>query len=43
MAVFSDGQSAITGTPDLLPDEVLVDIGLPDISGIEIVRKLKPL
>lgn len=43
VAVFSNGQSALEGIPDLLPDVVLMDIGLPDISGIECVRRLKPL
>lgn len=43
IAVFSDGSSAIQKIPDLLPDVVLMDIGLPDINGIECVRQLKPI
>lgn len=43
IAVFSNGAAAIEKLPDLLPDVVLMDIGLPDINGIECVRQLKPL
>lgn len=43
VGIFANGQTAINGIPELLPDVVLMDIGLPDISGIECVRQLKPL
>lgn len=41
--VFYDGKTAITNIPLLKPDIVMVDIGLPDISGIECIGYLKPL
>lgn len=39
---FTDGKSAVKKIPLLKPDIVLVDIGLPDISGIECIKALKP-
>jgi DNA-binding NarL/FixJ family response regulator len=35
-----DGQSAIEAAAVLGPDVVLVDIGLPDIDGFEVARRL---
>ncbi|MFD2569391.1 response regulator [Spirosoma soli] len=43
IGVVSTGTDALKKIPELLPDVVLMDIGLPDISGIDCVRKLKPL
>jgi DNA-binding NarL/FixJ family response regulator len=39
---FPDGESALTGLPALQPDIVLMDINLGGMSGIEVVRLLKP-
>lgn len=39
--VFGNGESALKKIPELLPDIVLVDIGLPGISGIELIQKIK--
>ena len=41
IGVFEDGKSSIEGNLELKPDIALMDIGLPDISGIECVRTLK--
>ena len=41
--VCSSAEEALVAVPDLLPDVVLMDIGLPGMDGIECVRKLKPL
>ena len=41
VAQFADGESAIRDIPDLAPDMVLIDRGLPDMSGIEVIRQLK--
>jgi len=38
---FEDGKSSIEGNAALRPDIALMDIGLPDVSGIECVRTLK--
>jgi DNA-binding NarL/FixJ family response regulator len=38
---YEDGKSSIEGNSLLNPDIALMDIGLPDISGIECVRTLK--
>jgi two-component system, NarL family, response regulator LiaR len=35
------GTKALQQIPEILPDIVLMDIGLPDINGIECVKKLK--
>ena len=43
VGVVTNGTEALLKIPELLPDVVLMDIGLPDISGIDCVRKLKPL
>ncbi len=41
VAEYADGKSALRGIPDLAPDMVLIDLGLPDMSGIEVIRQLK--
>ena len=38
-----DGESALVEIPRLKPDVVLMDIGLPGMSGIECVTRLKPV
>src|SRR5436190_16867772 len=40
---WGDAESALEGLPTKKPDVVLMDINLPGISGVEAVRKLKPL
>ena len=39
---YEDVGSALAALPALTPDVVLVDVNLPDLSGIECVRQLKP-
>ena len=41
VAEFSEGKPAIDAMSQLVPDMVLVDLGLPDISGIDLIRQLK--
>lgn len=41
--VFGDGTSAVKNIPQLNPDIVMMDIGLPDFTGIECIKKLKNL
>ncbi len=42
--VYASGEEALEAIPaNPLPDLVLVDIGLPGISGIEVTRKLKEM
>lgn len=36
-----DGKSAVEMTLDLRPDLILMDIGLPDIDGIEVTRRIQ--
>jgi DNA-binding NarL/FixJ family response regulator len=43
LASYSDSASALAGLPLDPPDVVLMDINLPNLSGIECVRRLKPL
>lgn len=37
----ADGQQAIQRTDELLPDLIVMDLGLPDMSGIEVSRMIK--
>lgn len=39
---YGDVASALAALPEQTPDVALVDINLPDLSGIECVRQLKP-
>ena len=38
---FADGEEALDKIPAISPDVVLMDINLPGINGIEVVRQLK--
>lgn len=38
---FGDGESAVAGLSGVSPDVVLVDINLPGISGIDVIRECK--
>jgi DNA-binding NarL/FixJ family response regulator len=42
VGVFPDGRSAIAKLPALQPDVIIMDINLPDISGVECVARLAP-
>lgn len=41
ICTYPDGETAVAKIPQLKPDVVLMDIGLPGMSGIECVRQLK--
>ena len=41
VAAFSNGEDALAGLPNVLPDVVLMDINLPGINGIECILKIK--
>lgn len=41
--VCSTGEEALQKIPELLPDVVLMDIGLPGINGIDCVKRLKSI
>ena len=43
VVVAHDGASAIARTAEFRPDVVLLDIGLPDISGYEVARRIRKL
>jgi len=40
---YRKGEEALSQIPKSIPDVILMDINLPKMSGIECVRKLKPL
>lgn len=42
VSVFQDAEQAITGLIEEPPQVLLVDIGLPGISGIELIKRIKP-
>ena len=39
----SSGEEVLQRVPVLRPDVIILDIGLPDIDGIEVTRRLRPL
>tara|TARA_R110002073_G_scaffold284972_1_gene449340 strand:- start:46 stop:675 length:630 start_codon:yes stop_codon:yes gene_type:complete len=41
VGAFGDGESALKTLSALKPDVVLVDIGLPGMSGIELIRRIR--
>lgn len=41
IAAYDDAESALAGLPSVNPDVVLMDINLPEMSGIECVRNIK--
>jgi DNA-binding NarL/FixJ family response regulator len=43
LAAYTNGLSAAEGLPGLAPDVILMDINLPDISGVECVARVAPL
>lgn len=43
IAVYSNGEDALAGLPEVKPDVVLMDINLPGINGIECILTLKAL
>jgi|AntRauTorckE5430_2_1112549.scaffolds.fasta_scaffold26349_1 DNA-binding NarL/FixJ family response regulator len=43
VAAYSDGESAVDGLQKVKPDVVLMDIGLPQMSGIDCVKILKDI
>jgi DNA-binding NarL/FixJ family response regulator len=42
VGAFADGATAVIGLPPLAPDVILMDINLPDLSGIECVARISP-
>ena len=40
--VFANGQSALDALPGLKPDVRIMDVNLPDFSGVECVTRLAP-
>ena len=43
VVIAHDGASAVDRTADFRPDVVLLDIGLPDINGYEVARRIRKL
>jgi len=43
LAAYSNAEDALKGLPLQKPDIVLMDINLPGMSGIECIKKIKPL
>jgi eukaryotic-like serine/threonine-protein kinase len=41
VGVAADGASAIAKALELVPDVILLDIGLPDLNGIEVAKRIK--
>lgn len=43
VGVFANGETAQAALPELKPDVIIMDINLPDTTGVELVMKLAPL
>ena len=43
VGVFANGETAQASLPGLKPDVIIMDINLPDTTGVELVTKLGPL
>ncbi|MEU4828915.1 response regulator [Actinomadura sp. NPDC023710] len=41
VAVAPDGNGALTGAADWYPDLVILDLGLPDLDGMDVIRGLR--
>jgi len=41
VGAFPTGQEALDSLPDLLPEVLVVDLNLPDMSGLDIIREVK--
>jgi two-component system KDP operon response regulator KdpE len=41
VAVAADGTTALRDTAKLQPDLVVLDLGLPDIDGLEVIHRLR--
>ena len=42
VGAFADGTTAVANLPSLAPDVILMDINLPDLSGVECVARISP-
>jgi DNA-binding NarL/FixJ family response regulator len=42
VGAFADGATAVAKLPPLAPDVILMDINLPDLSGVECVARISP-
>lgn len=42
VGVFANGQTALDTLPGLKPDVLIMDVNLPDVSGVECVARLAP-
>jgi two-component system CheB/CheR fusion protein len=43
VTIAADGVAALREVRDLLPDVVLLDIGLPDLDGVEVARRIRTM
>lgn len=43
VGAFSSGEDAIEEIPKIVPDVILIDLGLPGISGVDVIKELKDI